>query len=122
VVAAKPISVNPNGLYMLASAETANGQATLLDEIRELTDAVFRGLDLEREIVAVATQRIGDTLCYRVVATGWTAWPSVTAGPEAKREATPATSRSRQFVLARARPTGSSDCSTHARGSQPPLL
>ncbi|HJS49891.1 MAG TPA: hypothetical protein VJ745_06165, partial [Gaiellaceae bacterium] len=62
VVAAKPIAVNPNGLYRLSSAETANGQATLLDEIRELTDAVFRGLDLEREIVAVATQRIGDTL------------------------------------------------------------
>ena len=62
VVAAKPIAVHPNGLYRLASAETTNGRATLLDEIRELTDAVFRGLDLEREIVAVATQRIGDTL------------------------------------------------------------
>ncbi len=41
---------------------SATGRATLLDEIRELTDAVFRGLDLEREIVAAATQGIGDTL------------------------------------------------------------
>lgn len=62
VVAAKPIAANAKGVYALASKETANGRATLLDEIRELTDAVFRGLDLEREIVAAATQRIGDTL------------------------------------------------------------
>ena len=40
----------------------SNGHASLLDEIRELTDSVFRGLDLEREIVALETQRIGDTL------------------------------------------------------------
>ncbi len=62
VVAAKPIAANANGLYTLASEETANGRARLLDEIRELTDAVFGGLDLEREIVAAATQRIGDTI------------------------------------------------------------
>ena len=58
VVAAKPVAAGAEGLYALAS-ETANGRATLLDEIRELTDAVFRGLDLEREIVAAAAQRIG---------------------------------------------------------------
>ena len=62
VVASKPVAPNANGPYALASEETADGRATLLDEIRELTDAVFRGLDLEREIVAAATQRIGDTL------------------------------------------------------------
>jgi GNAT superfamily N-acetyltransferase len=62
VVAAKPIAANANGPYALASHETADRQAPLLDEIRKLTDAVFRGLDLEREIVAAATQRIGDTL------------------------------------------------------------
>ena len=62
VVAAKPTAANTNGRYALASAETANGRATLLDEVRELTDAVFRGLDLEREIIAAATQGIGDTL------------------------------------------------------------
>ena len=62
VVAAKPIAASADGQYTLASKETANGRATLLEEIRELTDAVFRGLDLEREIVAAAAQRIGDTL------------------------------------------------------------
>jgi GNAT superfamily N-acetyltransferase len=62
VVASKPVAANASGPYALASEETADGRATLLDEIRELTDAVFRGLDLEREIVAAATQRIGDTL------------------------------------------------------------
>ncbi len=62
VVAAKPVAASTNGLYALVSEETANGRATLLDEIRGLTDAVFRGLDLEREIVAAATQQIGDTL------------------------------------------------------------
>jgi GNAT superfamily N-acetyltransferase len=62
VVASKPIAARANGRYALASVETGNGLATLLDEIRGLTDAVFRGLDLEREIVAATTQRIGDTL------------------------------------------------------------
>ena len=62
VIAAKPIAVSSNGPYTLVSEETSNGHASLLDEIRELTDSVFRGLDLEREIVALETQRIGDTL------------------------------------------------------------
>jgi GNAT superfamily N-acetyltransferase len=62
VVAAKPIAANANGRYALVSEVTADRRAQLLDEIRKLTDAVFRGLDLEREIVAVTTQRIGDTL------------------------------------------------------------
>jgi GNAT superfamily N-acetyltransferase len=62
VVAAKPVAASANGSYTLASEEIASGRAGLLDEIRRLTDAVFRGLDLEREIVAAATQRIGDTL------------------------------------------------------------
>jgi GNAT superfamily N-acetyltransferase len=62
VVAAKPIGTNANAPYTLVSGETADGGATLLDDVRELTDAVFPGLDLEREIVAAATQQIGDTL------------------------------------------------------------
>jgi GNAT superfamily N-acetyltransferase len=62
VVAAKPIAATANGRYALVSGQTGNGRATLLDEVRELTDTVFRGLDFEREIVAAATQRIGDTL------------------------------------------------------------
>ena len=62
VVASKPTAANANGRYALASVETGSGLAPPLDEIRELTDAVFRGLDLEHEIVAAATQGIGDTL------------------------------------------------------------
>jgi ribosomal protein S18 acetylase RimI-like enzyme len=62
VVAAKPIAARAKGSYTLASKETANGRAPLLAEIRELTDAVYGGLDLEREIVAAETQRIGDTI------------------------------------------------------------
>jgi GNAT superfamily N-acetyltransferase len=62
VVASKPSAANANGRYALASVETGSAVAPLLDEIRELTDVVFRGLDLEREIVAAATQGIGDTL------------------------------------------------------------
>jgi GNAT superfamily N-acetyltransferase len=62
VVAAKPIAANANGRYALASEETADRRSRPLDEIRKLTDAVFHGLDLEREIVAAATQGIGDTL------------------------------------------------------------
>jgi GNAT superfamily N-acetyltransferase len=62
VVASKPIVRDVVGGYALASEETSDGRASLLGEIRELTNAVFRGLDLEREIVAAATQRIGDTL------------------------------------------------------------
>jgi GNAT superfamily N-acetyltransferase len=63
VVTSKPIA-NASGPYALASEPTADG-LTLLGETRELTDAVFRGLDLEREIVAAASQRIGDTLVLR---------------------------------------------------------
>ena len=76
--------------------------------IRELTEAVFRGLDLEREIAAAETQGIGDTL----VLPGDDELDGVavvTAEPGAKRGAIPATSRSRRFVLAWARPTGSND-------------
>lgn len=62
VVAAKPIAENASGPYALASREAAGRHAPLFDEIRKLTDAVFHGLDLEREIVAAAIQGIGDTL------------------------------------------------------------
>ncbi len=62
VVAAKPLASDASGSYALASEETANGRADLLDDVRGLTDAVFPGLDLEREILAAATQRIGDTI------------------------------------------------------------
>ena len=41
------------------------GDALVLDEIRGLTDQVFRGLDLGREIAAVNEQGIGDTVLVR---------------------------------------------------------
>jgi predicted N-acetyltransferase YhbS len=45
-----------------ASYELFSQAPDRLGEIRELTDAVFPGLDLRREIVAVQTQRLGDTI------------------------------------------------------------
>jgi len=42
---------------------TADGErASVLDECRRLTDRIFEGLDLTREIQAVAAQGLGDTL------------------------------------------------------------
>ena len=51
--------------YMLFSQALPEHQARLLDEIRALTDTVFPGLDLEREIVTVGAQGIGDTVLVR---------------------------------------------------------
>jgi predicted N-acetyltransferase YhbS len=45
--------------YALFSAEP------VLDELRELTDRVFPGLDLEREIAPVRSQGLGDTILVR---------------------------------------------------------
>jgi predicted N-acetyltransferase YhbS len=49
----------------LASKELANRHGVVLDEIRGLTDQIFGGLDLAREIVAVNEQGIGDTVLVR---------------------------------------------------------
>jgi GNAT superfamily N-acetyltransferase len=48
--------------YSLFSQENTAGESRLLDEIRGLTDQVFGGLDLEREIVAARSQGLGDTV------------------------------------------------------------
>jgi predicted N-acetyltransferase YhbS len=45
--------------------ELASNALEHLEEIRELTDQVFRGLDLGREIAAVTEQGIGDTVLLR---------------------------------------------------------
>jgi N-acetylglutamate synthase-like GNAT family acetyltransferase len=58
VVMAKPV-VPSEGAYTLVSHAAA---ADALGEIRRLTDSVFDGLDLEREVRAVTTQGIGDTV------------------------------------------------------------
>jgi predicted N-acetyltransferase YhbS len=60
--AVTPLTTNPYSLY---SAETSIRCESALDEIRGLTDEVFAGLDLGREIVAVSEQAIGDTVLLR---------------------------------------------------------
>ncbi len=46
----------------LFSAAPAGEQPALLAACREVTDAIFDGLDLEREIRAVCEQKLGDTI------------------------------------------------------------
>jgi hypothetical protein len=40
----------------------ANKQAAIVDACRELTEAIYEGLDVGREIRAVAEQKLGDTI------------------------------------------------------------
>ena len=63
-VLGKPVAP-VSSVYALFSQAPPDGEASLLDEIRELTSAVFPGLDLEREIVATRAQGIGDTILVR---------------------------------------------------------
>jgi predicted N-acetyltransferase YhbS len=65
VVAAKATDAMRKSSYGLVSHEGVDGPADVSPEIRELTDRVFPGLDLAREVVAVATQRVGDTVLVR---------------------------------------------------------
>jgi N-acetylglutamate synthase-like GNAT family acetyltransferase len=65
VVTAKATAATGSRSHALASNELVNGHGVVLDEIRELTDQVFRGLDLGREILAVSEQGIGDTILIR---------------------------------------------------------
>jgi len=65
VVTAKATAAMASRSYSLASNELENGHSLVLDEIRGLTDQVFRGLDLGREVVAVNEQGIGDTVLMR---------------------------------------------------------
>lgn len=51
--------------HSLFSDDAESRRDTVLDEIRWLTDQVFRGLDLGREIVTVLEQGIGDTVVVR---------------------------------------------------------
>jgi predicted N-acetyltransferase YhbS len=51
--------------YMLFSSESPARRERVLDETRALTDDVFTGLDLGRELVAAREQAIGDTLLLR---------------------------------------------------------
>ena len=51
--------------HAVVSSELESRNDLVLDEIRTLTDQIFRGLDLGREIIAVNEQGIGDTVLVR---------------------------------------------------------
>lgn len=63
-VLAKPVA-RGEGAYTLFSQVPAVRRAGVLEEMRGLTDAVFAGLDLEREALVAAAQGIGDTVLLR---------------------------------------------------------
>ena len=65
VVASKETVSPGRGSYTLVSSEPESRRKRVLDEVRGLTDGVFPGLDLGREIAAVIEQEIGDTLLLR---------------------------------------------------------
>jgi N-acetylglutamate synthase-like GNAT family acetyltransferase len=60
VVAAKAIDPEARSAHILLSREP-----DARDEIRALTDEVFAGLELDREILAVSEQKLGDTVLVR---------------------------------------------------------
>ena len=65
VVASKETVSPGRGSYTLVSSEPESRRERVLDEVRGLTDRVFPGLDLGREIAAVGEQEIGDTVLLR---------------------------------------------------------
>ena len=61
---AKAIEVAPDvppGISRFSEAKPADRE-TLVAACREVTDAIFEGLDVQREIRAVAEQKLGDTI------------------------------------------------------------
>lgn len=65
VVASKETVSPGRGSYTLVSSEPESRRERVLDEVRGLTERVFPGLDLGREIAAVIEQEIGDTVLLR---------------------------------------------------------
>ena len=65
VVTAKATEPRRQADYGLVSRVPDQDRSLVLDEIRGLTDEVFGGLDLSREIVAAHAQGIGDTVVVR---------------------------------------------------------
>ena len=65
VVAAKAVAPPTPCSYALVSDEGVPGRELVIDEARRLTDQVFAGLDVGREIVAVSELRLGDTVMLR---------------------------------------------------------
>jgi GNAT superfamily N-acetyltransferase len=65
VVTAKETGRTTSRSHALVSQEWENRNGPVLDEIRGLTDRIFPGLDLGREVAAVNEQGIGDTVLVR---------------------------------------------------------
>ena len=65
VVASKEVGAATRGPYALASSEAESRRSHVLDEARGLTDQVFPGLDVGREIAAALDQGIGDAVLLR---------------------------------------------------------
>ena len=65
VVTGKATGLPTRSPHALFSMEPEDRRDLVLDEIRALTDQVYRGLDLGREIVAASEQGIGDTVLLR---------------------------------------------------------
>ena len=65
VVTTKAAGLRSQGEYALFSDERRSSEDRLLEEVSALTDRIFPGLDLEREILAVHAQGLGDTILLR---------------------------------------------------------
>jgi predicted N-acetyltransferase YhbS len=65
VVLAKAVEPATSSSYTLVSTEVRSRGSLVGDEIRALTDEVFPGLDLSREIDAAAEQGLGETVLVR---------------------------------------------------------
>ncbi|MFE1443584.1 GNAT family N-acetyltransferase [Streptomyces sp. NPDC058739] len=77
---------------------------------RDLTGAVYEGLDLEREIVAVQAQGSVTPSSWRAPVPASTDWPSATAERGRRPVRTCASSSSEPYAPARMPRTGSSGC------------
>jgi hypothetical protein len=62
-IMAKPVAQSSNGVAFSLFSQVPHGERdATLRACRDLTDAVFQGLDLRKEIQSVAQQNLGDTL------------------------------------------------------------
>ena len=61
-VMTKPIATPSPSTCTVYSALPESERSTVVDSCRSLTDGLYDGLDVTREIQAVATQRLGDTI------------------------------------------------------------
>jgi predicted N-acetyltransferase YhbS len=62
-IMSKPVGATGRASTWTKFSDTpANEQAAIVDACRELTEAIYEGLDVGREIRAVAEQKLGDTV------------------------------------------------------------